>query len=246
MTLEVTAAALPPDLRYAVAPALAQPGSDQVLGDMTIRAQGCLLAGQPVPAYLRYSDRSALLTADGVRLAEDLDERLAAHLRAVGGRGDLDDPTAAVVVMDAVDSCFREAGLWAGNIYLAGIDALTTVLVLADIEPPRLWDPGKVSRELAALELAYLFPVARKFRSGDYDGAVQYRLNGWGRAVAKLLAESPAGASRATRCRRALSRHLGGERDRYAAFLGQLDVARQDYAGSRLDEARSLPIPVLV
>ncbi len=34
--------------------------------------------------------------------------------------------------------------------------------------------------------------------------------------------------------------------DRYAAFLGQLDVARQEYAGGLLDQALALPIPVLV
>ena len=42
-------------------------------------------------------------------------------------------------------------------------------------------------RELAALELVYLFPIAGKFRSGAYDGQIQYRLNGWGRALAARL-----------------------------------------------------------
>jgi hypothetical protein len=43
----------------------------------------------------------------------------------------------------------------------------------------------------------YLFPIAGKFRSGQYDGQVQYRLNGWGRALANRLAAGPFGTARA-------------------------------------------------
>lgn len=171
MSVQVLAAALPPDLRYAAAPALRHPGDAQAIGDVTVRAQGCLPLREPIPAYLRYSDRSAILSADGVQSAEQLEACLAEHLRAVGEHWP--EPLgAAVVVMDAVDFCFRECGLWAGNIYFAGTGALTKALGLAGDKPSQAWDPRAVSQELAALELAYLFPVARKFRSGAYDGEV--------------------------------------------------------------------------
>jgi hypothetical protein len=106
--------------------------------------------------------------------------------------------------------------------------------------------PEPVLRELAALELVYLFPIAGKFRSGAYDGQIQYRLNGWGRALAARLTAAPAGAAQAGTYRQELSAHLAREFERYRSFLSQLDAARQDYGGNRLDEALALPIPVLV
>ena len=81
-----------------------------------------------------------------------------------------------------MDRCFRDSGLWPGNIYLAGAEALRLALdVMGDT--PLFRGPEPVLRELAALELIYLFPIAGKFRSGAYDGQIQYRLNGWGRAL---------------------------------------------------------------
>jgi hypothetical protein len=240
VTVRVAAAALAPDLRYGAAPALAAAGGAQAIGHVVIRAEGCLPLWGAVPTYLRYSDRNAVLCADGVAKEEELEGCLGDYVQALGRQRDLDDLSAAVVVLDAVDHCFRESGLWAGNIYLAA------ALDLAGIARPRSRAPEMVSRELAALELAYLFPVARKFRSGtDYDGQVQYRLNGWGRAVAMRLACSRAGADRAAACRRALSGHLAGHRHRYAAFLSQLEAGRPDPDGSRLEQALTLPVPVL-
>ena len=113
-------------------------------------------------------------------------------------------------------------------------------------DAPLFRGPEKVLRELAALELIYLFPIAGKFRSGAYDGQIQYRLNGWGRALAARLTAAPAGAAQAGAYRQELSAHLAREFERYGSFLSQLDVARQDYGGNRLDDALTLPIPVLV
>jgi hypothetical protein len=246
MSMRVRAADLAPDLRFGVAPALAGPGRPLRIGDMVIRTEGCLPPSAMVPSHLRYADRDTVLLVGGISDRGELERCLGEHVQAMGQSGVLDDLGMAVIVLDAVDHCFRESGLWDGNIYLAGTRALTTVLDLAGAVQPRHAEPGVISRELAALELAYLFPVARKFRSGAYDGQVQYRLNGWGRAVAVRLAGTAAGAERAAACRRAIGRHLAGERRRYELFLSQLDVARQDYLGNRLDQALSLPIPVLI
>ncbi len=116
--------------------------------------------------------------------------------RCAGESGLVDDLSLAVIALDAVDRCFRAAGLWRGNVYLAGADALSRVLELVGVEAGEYRDPLAVVRELAALELAYLFPVAGKFRAGRYDGQVQYRLNGWGRSLAGRLVAGRAGAGR--------------------------------------------------
>ena len=166
-------------------------------------------------------------------------------IREISGCGSFNDLDAAVVALDAVDRCFRECGLWPGNIYLAGAEALRLALDVMGDAPLRR-GPEPVLRELAALELVYLFPIAGKFRSGAYDGQIQYRLNGWGRALAARLTAAPAGAAQAGAYRQELSAHLAREFERYGSFLSQLDVARQDYGGNRLDEALALPIPVLV
>jgi hypothetical protein len=246
MSMRVVATGLAPDLRFGLAPAIADPGLPLTIGDIVIRAEGSLPPSALVPRHIRYADLNTVLLVDGVIGLDELERRLGEHIEAVGESGALDGLGAAIVVLDAVDRCFRESGLWNGNIYLAGPRALTAVSDLAGVGLPRSGGPYVISRELAALELAYLFPVARKFRSGAYDGQVQYRLNGWGRSVARHLASTTAGAKRAETCRQAIGRHLAGERQHYESFLSQLDVARQDYAGNRLDQALSLPIPVLV
>src|SRR5262249_6525134 len=107
-------------------------------------------------------------------------------------------------------------------------------------------EPAVVVRELAELDLAYLFPVASKFRSGVYNGQVQYRLNGWGRALAVRLAAGCWGAALAEVGRRAIKGHLLAEREQYQSLLSELDAERQDYPGDLLDRALMLPIPVLV
>jgi hypothetical protein len=246
MSMRVLAAALAPDLRFGAAPALADPGRPLRIGDVVIRAEGCLPPSALVPWHVRYADLDTVLPVGGVSDLDQLERRLGEHIEAMGQSGALDGLSTAIVVLDAVDHCFRESGLWDGNIYLAGTRALTAVFELARVGQPRQGGPAVISRGLAALELAYLFPVARKFRSGAYDGQVQYRLNGWGRAVAARLAATAAGAERAAACRRAIGRHIADERRRYESFLSQLDVARQDFVGNRLDQALSLPIPVLV
>lgn len=246
MSVQVPASVIAPDLRYAVAPALAVPGDTQVIGHVAIKAQGSLPPWRAVPTYLRYSDRNVVLSAEGADTLDELEQCLGDHVQALGRHRDLDDLSAAVVVLDAADHCFRESGLWQGSIYLAGTSALGAILAVAGISGPRFREPEMVSRELGALELAYLFPIARRFRASDFDGQVQYRLNGWGRAVALRLAGSPPGAERAQACRAAISEHLDRERHQYAAFLSQLDPARRDYPGNRLDQALKLPVPVLV
>jgi len=252
MTLRVRAAAIAPDLRFGAAGALADPGGAVRIGHVTIRAEGCLPASFAIPRYLRYADRDAVIVPEGAKSRGALEARLHEHLGAIGERssaGELDvfdDLVMAVIALHAVDRCFREAGLWPGNVYVVGAATLTTVLGLAPDSEGVQREPDAVLRELAALELAYLFPVAGKFRSGEYDGQIQYRLNGWGRALAARLSLGRVGRARADGYRREIGRHLATEHRRYRSFLGELDVARQDYQMNRLDSALALPIPVLV
>jgi len=217
-----------------------------VISGLAIRTEGRVPESLTVPSYLRYADRDAIVVTDGVEDAADLEACLTEQVHDFAVSGELDDLSSAVLALDAVDRCFRESGLWSGNIYLAGVGALEAVLNVVQSRDPAYRDPTDVLRELAALELAYLFPIARKFRSGDYDGQVQYRLNGWGRSLAGRLASGGAGAARASECRRRLSQHLADEHQRYSSFLSELDVVRQDYPSNQLDGALELPIPVLV
>lgn len=246
MTLRVPAASIAPDLRFGAAGALADPLSGLLIGDVALHAQGCLPYSPAIPCYLRYADRDAIVVADGIDEPGELESCLAEEIRDTAEIGSFDDLSSAVIVLDGVDRCFRKSGLWPGNIYLAGAGALAVVLDLVEDGGPARRGPEAVLRELAALELAYLFPVAGKFRAGEYDGEIQYRLNGWGRALAKRLTAGRAGTTQAGVYWRKISQHLAGERGRYASFLSELDVARQDYCGNRLEDALMLPIPVLV
>jgi len=235
---------LPPDLRFGLVGTIAHPEAFPTLAHMSVHVTGCLSASPTAPAYLRYSDRDAELLVIGIGEPLDVERELAERIHAMGECEEIDDLSAAVVVLDVVDRCFRDAGLWRGNVYLAGGAALPAVLEIVDAGFRR--EPAIVMRELAALELAYLFPIAGKFRSGKYDGQVQYRLNGWGRALAARLSAGPVGAARAGEYRELFGRHLAEEGEKYASFLRELDVARQDYRGDILDRAMELPIPVLV
>jgi hypothetical protein len=245
MTRRIPAASIPPDLRFGAADMLADPSVDDRIGDVTLHAQGCLPPWPAFPNYLRYADRETILVAEGVDESAELEACLAQVISEISGSGAFNDLDAAVVALDAVDCCFRESGLWSGNIYLAGAEALRLALDIMG-DTPLFRGPEIALRELAALELVYLFPVARKFRSGAYDGQVQYRLNGWGRALATRLTAASAGAAQASAYQRELNVHLSREHERYSSFLDGLDAARQDYVGSRLDDALALPIPVLV
>ena len=245
MTLRIPAASIAPDLRFGAADALADPHTSVLVGNVTLHAQGCLPPWPAFPRYLRYADRETIVVAEGVERLPDLEACLTRVIREIAEGGSFNDLDAAVMGLDAVDRCFRESGLWPGNIYLAGVEALWLALDLMG-DAPLFRGPEKVLRELAALELVYLFPIAGKFRSGAYDGKVQYRLNGWGRALAARLTAAGAGAAHAGAYRQELGAHIASEFQRYGSFLSQLDVARQDYGGNRLDDALTLPIPVLV
>jgi hypothetical protein len=245
MTLRIPAASIAPYLRFGAADILADPSVGDLIGDVRLHAQGCLPPWPAFPNYLRFADREMILVAEGVDEPAELEVCLARVIREISGCGSFNDLDAAVVALDAVDRCFRESGLWPGNIYLAGAEALRLALDLMG-DAPVFRGPETALRELAALELVYLFPVAAKFRSGAYDGQIQYRLNGWGRALAARLTAAQAGAAQASAYRRELGAHLAREYQRYASFLSGLDLARQDYAGNRLEEALTLPIPVLV
>lgn len=247
MTLQVRAASIAPDIRFSVAGALADPPGAVQIGKVTIRSKGSLPQSPAIPRYLRYAHREAVLVADGAGSIGEFEARLSERIRAVADSGAWDDLGTAVIALDAVDQCFRGAGLWPGNIYLARAATLRVVLDVAGEDAGLLSrGPELVLRELAALELAYLFPVAGKFRAGTYDGEIQYRLNGWGRALARRLTAGEAGAAYADLYRRTIGQHLSREDQRYRSFLGELEVGRQDYQGNKLDGALVLPIPVLV
>jgi hypothetical protein len=247
MTLRVRAASIAPDIRFGVAGALADPAGVALAGAVTVRTEDGLPLSPFIPRYLRYAHREVVLVSDGVGSLGELELRLGERIHALAGSGCWGDLGTAVIALDAVDRCFRVTGLWPGNIYLAGPGTLRVVLDLAEKDAgllPRGAEP--VLRELAALELAYLFPVAGKFREGTYDGQIQYRLNGWGRALARRLTAGKSGAARAEQYQQAITQHVSHEQQRYRSFLGELDVGRQDYHGNKLDSALALPIPVLV
>jgi len=245
MTLRIPAASIPPDLRFGAADMLADPSVDDLVGDVRLHARGCLPPWPVIPNYLRYADREAIIVAEGIDEPADLDMCLAQVILEISDCAAFNDMDTAVLVLDAVDRCFRESGLWPVNIYLAGGEALGLALDFMG-GAPLFHGPETALRELAALELVYLFPVAGKFRAGAYDGRIQYRLNGWGRALATRLTAARAGAAQASAYQQELSAHLAREYQRYSSFLSELDVARQDYVDNRLDDALTLPIPVLV
>jgi hypothetical protein len=245
MTIQIKITDIPPDLRFAVATLLSAPGGALVIPGLgAIRADGCLLRREGVPAYLQYSDRDAVIEADGFDLLE-LRERLSAQLRGAAETGPVTDLGRTVILLDALDRSFRDSNLWRGNIYLAGVAALSSLARVAGLGTAEARWSERLLRELAALELVYLFPVAGKFRLGMYDGQVQYRLNGWGRLLAVRLASGRTGARAAERCYQRIMRHLASQRARYTAFLTGLDIARQNYDDDRLSSALKLPIPVL-
>jgi hypothetical protein len=246
VTLKVKAASIAPDLRFGAAGALAEPAAAVLIGDVTVTAEGCLPQSPVIPRYLRYAHREAVLVADGAASIAEFELCLGERIRALADSGSLDDLAAAVIAMDAVDRCFRDAELWPNNIYLAGTGTLRVVLDMAGDDPELLSrGPEAVLRELAALELAYLFPVAGKFCAGTYDGQIQYRLNGWGRTLADRLAAGKVGADRTDLYRRAITHHLDREYQHYVSFLSELQVGRQYYRGNTFDKALMLPIPVL-
>lgn len=166
---QVPLTSISPDLRFGLAEVIARRERFPALGGADVVVDGCVPASLAVPAYLRYADRDAELIVRGIGCELDIERALADGIRVLGESGDVSDLGCAVVVLDAVDSCFRESGLWRGNIYLVGGRALTAVLEFAGADPGACRDPVVVMRELAALELAYLFPVAGKFRCGRYD-----------------------------------------------------------------------------
>jgi hypothetical protein len=237
---------LPPDLRFGAVESLARPGQFVDLGGVTVSSRGCLASDAAIPAYLRYADRDATLGLEAGARPGDLERALASRVRAHGEESTLDTRCAAILAMDAVDVAFRTTGLWPGNIYLAGWEALRALLDVAVITEPGAHPPAACLHELQALELVYLFPIASKFRDGVYDGQVQFRLNGWGRALARRLADSDTGRHRDELLRQRIGAHLVDERERYASFLGDLEVVRQHYTGDRFVRALTLPIPVLV
>jgi hypothetical protein len=243
VTLRIKVTLIAPDLRFALRSAIAKPGTAVRLADLVARADSALPPELPVSTYLRYADQDAMITVEGVSAQNELEQRLGAHLQTMHGPDELSD---AVVALDAVDWCFRHSGLWAGNIYLAGAQSLAAVVNLTGGVSMSDQTAEGVARELAALELAYLFPIASRFRRGAYDGQVQFRLNGWGRSLAARFSPTAPATTRSAAYRCLLSAHLASEFRRYESFLRQLDLTRQSYQNDLLEHAMSLPIPVLV
>ena len=244
MTQRIRLSSISPDLRFALAGAIAYPEAFSGFAGASVAVTSCVPEPPAAPAYLRYADRDARLVVHAVAGDFDVETELAERIHALGLSGELDDLALTVVVLDVVDSCFRESGLCGGNIYLVDELGLIEAAEIAGAGPGYIRDPGGVMRELAALELAYLFPVAGKFRAGKYDAQVQYRLNGWGRTLAGRLAVGRT-AERAGEFRELIGRHLAAEHQAYESFLRELEVGR-DSTSDLLVGAMQLPIPVLV
>jgi hypothetical protein len=243
---QVPVTSIAPDLRFGLTDVFTDTGVAELVGGPVMQLMSQLPGLLEAPDYLRYADRDAEVCVLGLGETAGVESELARRISVLAESGPVTDLALAVLALDAVDRCFREAGLWSGNIYLAGARAMTSILDIVGVDTAEIRDPLMVVRELAALELAYLFPVAAKFRAGRYDGQVQYRLNGWGRSLARRLEAGQEGAACAADLRRALGQHLAIEAEVYAAFLRELDVNRQDYASDVLAAALALPISVLV
>lgn len=244
MTWPIRVSAYSPDLRFAMAGAIAYTEAFRGFRGANVDVTSFVPAPPAAPAYLRYADRDAVVVVHLEDEDLDVETELAERIHALGQSGELDDLALAVLVLNVVDACFRQSGLWDGSIYLVDEPALTGALEIAGASAGLSRDPMAILRELAALELVYLFPVASKFRARMYDGQVQYRLNGWGRALARRLAVGRT-AAQVWEFRRLIGRHLTAEYDGYAYFLRALDVSRES-AGDLLLTAMALPIPVLV
>ena len=73
--------------------------------------------------------------AEGVERLPDLEVCLPRVIRKIAEGGSFNDLDAAVMALDAVDLYFRDSGLWPGNIYLAGVEALWLALDLMGDAP---------------------------------------------------------------------------------------------------------------
>ncbi len=253
MELRIPSSLVPPDLRFAAAPALARPGhlSLRLSAGAELRATTTLPRPLSIPAYLLYADHDAVLVASGVTTHTELFELLAGSL-AEERQQQHASLGQTVCALGVVDEVFRSTGLWQGNIYLAGYRSLHALglvlswpLSIGSAATDTAAAAEQVLRELHALELIYMFPVAAKFRGGGYDGDVQFRLNGWGRALASRL-PWPLTSAAYTRARDTLRTHLDENRAAYTRHLGSFELSRQTYASDLFAAAQMLPIPVLV
>jgi hypothetical protein len=246
MTLMLPSSLVPPDIRFAALPALARPGSGRMpLGaDGILRAKTTLAHPESMPTYLLLADRDAELVADGPQSDEELLELLAASLRQECGQPQ-SDLILLVGAMEILDRAFRATGLWRGNIYLAGYQSLESLTRVLSWTAATSAGVPELLRDLQALELIYLFPVASKFRRGRHDGDVQFRLNGWGRSLASRL-PWPLTSAMKDSASALLAAHLDTHHDAYARHLSNFDVNQQEYAADLFAAAKDLPIPVLV
>lgn len=246
MTFTLSSSLVPPDIRFAAVPALVHPGSRRLpLGeDSILWVRTTLPNSESMPAYLLLADRDAQLVADGVQSDEQLLELLTLSLKQECEQLQA-DLALLVGAMEMLDQVFRAAGLWQGNIYLAGYESLESLTRILSWSSATSADTPKMLRELQALELIYLFPVASKFRRGCYDGDVQFRLNGWGRSLARRL-PWPLTSAMKDSARALLAAHVDIYRNAYARHLDSFDVNQQEYAADLFTAARCLPIPVLV
>jgi hypothetical protein len=151
-----------------------------------------------------------------------------------------------VAALASWDRAFRDAGLLAGNVYLAsdaaGLDLLAAAGARCRLSAGTL---AAVLHDLYGLELIYRFPVALKFRS-EYGPDRQFRLNCWGRRLAaQLRADGPVAAG-APAVDAALDGLLARHHDRYARHVALLHEAAEGDGGRSWASAAALPVGVLL
>ncbi|OUE22498.1 hypothetical protein BFL34_00023 [Clavibacter michiganensis] len=192
-------------------------------------------------SYLALVRPDVQVTVDG---ASDTGRALDDVWSQVPGRGDdLLDLANLVLALDAFDRASREAGIFAGNVYLASEGSVEALARVAGI-PPLGADVEALVTTLQYAELMYRFPVAFKFR-GVHGMDRQCRLNGWGRLLASRLRDEPWASATAVGADRRLRSHLLEERDGYRAHLSACVVAVDDGKGREWTRAQALTIPVL-
>ncbi|MEV3951080.1 hypothetical protein ACIPJG_25560 [Streptomyces halstedii] len=160
-------------------------------------------------------------------------------------------PLRLVSTLALWDEVVREAGVYAGNIYLASESSVACLLNTAHaIAPPAPAELTESLEQLHAMELLYRFPVAYKFR-GAHGAERQCRINGWGRLLFRMLNDT-CGGSEGDRygigvARERLARHVQDHRGAYLRGVRAASAA-DDHTGARIWEEIHVeqPIPVLI
>ncbi|TFE24466.1 hypothetical protein E0F15_21695 [Frankia sp. B2] len=183
--------------------------------------------------------------------ARDVEEVLSTAAREIAhsmyGHTELIGVLQVVLALAHWDQEFRDSGLFPGNIYLASESSLPRLIACSGLPSSCLSGPLQVQSTLDGLfrnELIYRFPVALKFRA-QYGRDRQFRLNCWGRRLARRIQIGDAGKRISKQIGECIRTHLDRHCDDYGRHVALLrDLDAHDMGAAWLS-ASSLPIGVL-